>query len=433
MSFQQPTPGNWQPPANFQPVASTVEGITVYAPRPETVKTDAPVSYKCPNCGASTRFNIAAGGVACEHCGYTAQAKADKVGRGAQTFEFTLETLNQAEQGWGIDRRELHCDSCGAVLSLAEGALTVTCPFCASNQVNVRPAPSDVLRPRFLIPFKVQPEAVRARAREWLGKGWYHPQELGASAIIDRFTGVYLPYWTFDSHITADWKAEVGYERQERYYDHSDKEWKTRTEIDWRWEDGRVTLQIDDLLIAGTTRASRIILDRLSPFQLNELVAYAPDYLAGWQAQAYDITLPDAWEMGKTAMREQAKKACHEDIHSSHVRNFSMTADFADEAWRYLLLPVYIASYKFEDKVYQVMANGQTGLVAGQKPVAWWKIWLAIAAMLTPGLGLGLIGLPLTLVGGVGLILIVLGLILLVIGGVFSFGLYKQAVASEAA
>jgi hypothetical protein len=110
-----------------------------------------------------------------------------------------------------------------------------------------------------------------------------------------------------------------------------------------------------------------------------------------------------------------------------------MTADFANEVWRFVLLPVYIAAYRYQDRVFQVMVNGQNGVVAGQKPVAWWKIWLATAGLLLPGLLLGLISLPLLLVGGVGMLPLILGIVLLVIGGVIAFTIYRQAVASESA
>lgn len=429
--FKNPTLAGWQPPGNYQPAPSTLEGITVFAPRPEEIAVEEPVTYKCPNCGATTRYDVAAGGVACESCGYLAPAQAQKVGERAERMEFTLKTLSQAEKGWGLDRRVLHCDSCGAEISLAEGALTATCPFCTSNRVNLRPAVSDNLRPRFLIPFKVTTDVVRQRTREWLGKGWFHPSGLASSSAIDHFTGVYLSFWTFDADMSSDWNAEVGYERQERFYDASAKEWRSRTVIDWRWEKGHVNTGVRDLLIAGTSRLSRLILEKLYPFDLNDLVAYSPDFLAGWQAQTYDIPLPQAWETGKAAMREKARAACYADIPTQHVRNFSMKADFSDETWRYLLLPVYVSAYIFDNKPYQVMVNGQTAVVAGQKPVAWWKIWLAIALLLAPGLFLGLVGLVLT-VAGVGVLLLGLAFILLVIGAILSVVIYRKAAASEA-
>lgn len=422
----------WQPPPDFVSVDSALPGISVFAPRPVTAQADAPQTFKCPQCGASTKFDVASGGVACEHCGYAAASQAQTVGLQASGMEFTLETLNKAEMGWGVARKELHCDSCGADLAIPENALSATCPFCASHHVNVREAPAAQLRPRYLIPFKIQPQATRALAQRWLGQGWYHPDALGASAIVDRFTGLYLPFWTFSDQMASDWKAQVGYERQESYYDHDDKAWKTRTKIDWRWEKGRVNLEVADLLVCGSSRISQVLVKQLAPFQLKDLVSYAPEFLAGWQAQTYDLTLPKAWEQGKAEMREEAKKACRDSIKSPHVRNFSLTADFADESWRYVLLPVYLAAYKFENKVYQVMLNGQTGAIAGQKPVAWWKIWLAVAAMLTPGLCLGLLGLPLLLAGGIGIVPLILGLLALIAGLAGAFFLYRKAATSEA-
>jgi DNA-directed RNA polymerase subunit RPC12/RpoP len=432
MSLDLSRLAGWQPPSNYQAVPSALEGITVYAPIPESPKEEEPTTYKCPQCGATTRFDIAAGGVACEHCGYTAPAQAQKVGVSAERSEFTLTTLSQAEKGWGLDRRMLHCDNCGAELSIPEGSLTSTCPFCASNKVNVRTAPAENLRPRFLVPFKIKSETIRSGVQAWLNKGWFYPSELSSSSVVDRLVGIYLSFWTFDADIASDWKAQVGYERQERFYDSSSKEWKSRTAIDWRWEDGSVNTSISNLLVPASTRVSRVILERLNPFNLNDLVTYSPDFLAGWQAQTYDITLPAAWEKGKASMRDKAKDACYDDIPTSHVRNFNMSADFSNEAWRYVLLPVYLASYAFQGKVYQVMANGQTGAIAGQKPVAWWKVWLAVAALMAPGLLLGLIGLILS-VAGVGVLLLGVAFVLLIIGGVISIIIFKKAFDSEAA
>jgi transcription elongation factor Elf1 len=431
---EKPIKADWAPPKQYHQVESALPGVEVFAPIPKTVKPDSPTSFSCPNCGANTAYDVAAGGIACEYCGYVAPVHTVHVGQTAAEYEFTLDTVSQAERGWGEKRQVLHCESCGAELSIPYGALTSTCPYCASNHVNVTISLEEDLRPRFLIPFKLDKAQSKQQVVEWLGKGWFHPDDLAANTVVGRLSGVYLPFWTFDTEVDAAWKAEVGHEHTVRHYNASQKRWETRTKIVWRWETGDIHLSIDDFLVTGSSarRISLRILRRISNFVMSGLETYDPSYLAGWQAQAYETTLTEAWETGKESIREQAKKACYQDIHSTHVRNFSMSADFADESWRYVLLPVYLAAYHSGEETYQVMVNGQTGTVAGQKPVAWWKIWLAVGAMLAPGLILGLIGLPMLLLGGAGVLPIALGIILFIIGAIFSVMLYKKAEESEA-
>ncbi len=37
-------------------------------------------------------------------------------------------------------------------------------------------------------------------------------------------------------------------------------------------------------------------------------------------------------------------------------------------------LPIYLVTYRYSGKVYQVMINGQTETMAGSKPVGWMKM-----------------------------------------------------------
>jgi hypothetical protein len=144
------------------------------------------------------------------------------------------------------------------------------------------------------------------------------------------------------------------------------------------------------------------------------------------------VQLPQAWEIAKEEIRELTKSACYNNTGSSKVRNMRMTVDFGDERWRYILLPVYLASYPFGERTFQVMVNGQTGRVAGQKPVAWLRIWLAIAALLVPGSCLGLLGLLLLPVtGGASAVGLAVSAVLLIIGVVIAIGIFIKARASE--
>lgn len=417
---------NTFPPPGYVPVESAISGIEVYMPAPPDFGAQKEiVDFKCPQCGATTAYSVADGGLTCTHCGYYEAPQTPVVGKRADQFEFTTETMQRAAQGWGVERKEIACQNCGAVSSLPADSLTYTCAFCGSNKVIQRQAAQDALRPRYLIPFKIQPQDCSRIASEWLGSSWMAPANLRQISQIGQFTPIYLPYWTLDSTTHASWKAEVGHTQTERYYDNG--EWKTRTVVKWRWESGHVDLKIDDLLVCGTSRLSSLLLGQVQNFNLNELAAYDPSYLAGLQAQAYDVSLEKAWEVGRQQMREKTRQACLAQASTSQVRNFSMNLDFADESWRYILVPIYISNYNYNGQTYQAMVNGQTGAIAGQRPVDWNKVWLAMAVLLSPGILLGLLGLITIPFAGIGVAIGGFGFILLIIAVVVSIVIYNQA------
>lgn len=416
------------PPPNYIRVDSAVPDIVVYKPALEEEEVHREVvDFSCPQCGATTAYSVKDGGLTCSHCGYYEPPKKSQVGKKAEQFEFEVEVMERAAHGWGEQRDEMVCQRCGAVTSIPLGSLTHTCVFCGSNHVIQRESPQEVLRPRYLIPFKIERETCKEIASSWLGSYWMVPKDLKNEATIGAFSPVYLPFWTFDAVTAAVWKAQVGHRVTERYYDAGSKQWKSRTKIVWRWEQGSVKLNIDDLLIEGTDKLSVRLLNRIKKFQLSELVPYEPTLLAGMQAQAYDVHLGDAWERGRQEMRERTRLACRSQASTEMIRNFHMSLDFQDETWRYILLPVFINTYQYRDQAFQMLINGQTGDIDGQRPADWRKVWIVVAAILFPGLLLGIIGLITILLGGVGIFIGGLGFILLVIGLVVSFKLIRKA------
>ena len=381
------TAENQFPPPGFIKSESAVEGIAVYVPKPPEEEHQEVVSFKCPNCGADRAYSAVDGGLRCPVCGYHEVQEAEVVGKYADEFEFTVDTLQTAAHGWGIERMDIQCQNCGAVTTQPPDSMTHVCPFCQSQNVVQQLAPQDLLRPRFLVPLTVDEAACQANTKTWLGSSWMTPADLSDQSVLRSFTPLFVPFWTFDSITTASWKAEVGHTRTVG----SGKNRRTTTV--WKWESGNVRLDIDDLLISGTTHVSEVLLNRAANFDTNALVPYDPAFLAGIHAQAYERDLDTCWEMARHTMRERTKQACINQASSSKIRNFSMNMDFSDERWRYILLPVYVAAYYYKEEMYQILVNGQNGTVAGQRPVAWRKVSGWVAAALAPGTLALLIGL----------------------------------------
>ena len=367
-------------PRGFIATQSAVPGITVFKPAPKKEKLDEVIRFSCPQCGGETAYSVEDGSLTCAYCGYHEAPQKEIVGRKAESFEFTVDTVERAVNGWGEARKDLQCDACGAQISLPDGALAASCPFCASNKVIHHRAAQDVLRPRFLIPFQIEENRCRTIVREWLGGSRLVPKDLRRMAVVSSFTPMYLPYWTFAATAAADWKAQVG--RTETYRSGG----KTRRRTVWRWEKGQVRHDFADLLVRGTNHVSLHLLSEVGHFDLDALVPYDANYLAGMQAQAYEVGMEVAWKAAREDMREVTKKKCRSQASTNKIRNFSMQLDFRDESWRYILLPVYINTYRFENKPYQLLINGQSGEIAGQRPADWRKIGLAAAGLLLPGI-----------------------------------------------
>ncbi len=430
LRYNHPMSTSIVPPPNYIPVPSRVDGITVYAPAPAPPPQQQEViDFLCPKCGGTTAFSAASGGVTCAHCGYVQIPSQKVVGVRADELEFTTETMEHANHGWGVTRKDLECQQCGARTSVPAESLTHTCPFCGSNKVLQRQDTRDALRPRYLIPFQFDLEKCRAIIREWSGNSWMTPGSLKNLNDRSALVGIYLPYWTFDAVTKADWRAEVGHSETEQYFDNG--EWKTRTVTVWRWEQGQVQLVHDDLLVEGTSRLSKLLLGKLNTYDMAQLTLYEPGFLAGLQALAFDVPLEPAWEEGRQLMREITRRACEEKASTNQIRNFKMDLDFSDESWRYILMPVYLAAYSYNQNKYQVMVNGQNGTITGQRPVDWARIWLVVASLCLPGVILCLLGLVTLPLGGIGSLIGVAGFVLFIIGVVIALFILRQAAAMD--
>ncbi|MEO1162224.1 MAG: hypothetical protein AAFV98_00450 [Chloroflexota bacterium] len=406
------------PPEGYVPTRSTIEGVMVFMPKPEIDDYEKQIAFACPNCGGVQAYSVSDGGLSCTSCGYYQPPTGMRVGRSASTNEFITQESQQRKEArlarqlgttgtagavgatgasaqsadestsgnvpiadeydWGEERRELECENCGASILLDPKSLTHVCPFCGSQRVVQHAFDYDKMRPRYLVPFKVDDRQALTVIREWLGSSWMTPADLQERAGLDDLTGIYLPFWTFSSLCSAAWRAQVGKTRRVR------RNGKMVSETVWQWESGTVRKQINDLLVPGTSKLNNRLLNDVTQFSMRGLVEYDPSYLAGFNAQTYDVERDIAWQRGRELMRDATKQACYSDASSSKIRNFSMNLDYSGETWRYILLPVYLTTYRYQQDTYSVMVNGQVGQISGQRPVDWRKVGAAMAACFIP-------------------------------------------------
>jgi hypothetical protein len=52
----------------------------------------------------------------------------------------------------------------------------------------------------------------------------------------------------------------------------------------------------------------------------------------------------------------------------------SIDTQHFDVTFKHILLPIWIAAYRFSGKIYQVVVNARTAEVQGERPYSVWKI-----------------------------------------------------------
>ncbi len=129
--------------------------------------------------------------------------------------------------------------------------------------------------------------------------------------------------------------------------------------------------------MASTSLPTRLG-DDLTPWDLGQLQPYTPDFLAGFQAEGYTVALADGHATARDRMARVIESDVRRDIGGDEQRVNSIDTRHGDETFKHILLPVWMAAYKYSGKSYRFVVNGQTGEVQGERPYSWWKIGFTV-------------------------------------------------------
>ena len=333
--------------------------------------------FPCQSCGGQLTYDAATQGMVCPHCGQKQAVLAP--GGGAPIRTIPLEQgMQLAQRGLGAPVQTVKCDDCGATVNVGQGELTAKCAFCGSNKVLAQQTDASAIRPESLIPFAITKQAANEGFAKGLSGLWFRPSDLTKLGKVQDMGGVYVPYWSFDSNVSSSWSAERGFyywetERVQEQNAQGETVWVDRQVQRTRWEyatGGRQDFYKDVLVCAGRGLPEAIV-KKFASFDLTRLVEYRPDFLAGWKAESYALDLMPGWEQGVQIIDASQYDRCGRDVGGDTQRGLSVQNHHSGTAFKHVLLPIWISAFRYKDKVYRFLVNGQTGEIVGEAP---WSI-----------------------------------------------------------
>jgi len=271
------------------------------------------------------------------------------------------------------------CSGCGASMSYDASAKALRCPFCGSVDMVSKPD-VQLLAPKWVVPFRLSREEAEQRMRKWLGRGFWRPGGLSESARVAKMTAVYVPYWVFQAKTHTYWTADTN-------------QTPPGASASWYPVTGEHEGSYSGLLIGASGAIEPRETAAICPFDLADGVP--PDKVDLDNAIFEQFSLPRKYArpLARQGLEAAETEACAACV-PGRSRNVHVNVLVSEMSSEPVLLPVWIMAYKFRDKLYRFLVNGQTGRATGEAPISLAKLAgavvtaLAIAAVIALLLGI---------------------------------------------
>ena len=295
----------------------------------------------CSNCSGRLIFNPASQKLECANCGSAFSPEE------VQDFNTKLESKF-------YDTRVYTCKHCGAEVITSDSEVSTFCVYCG-NPAIVFNRISKEYKPDGIIPFSVTKEDAIKYIKLRFVNNKTVPKEVMDKLVPANIRGIYIPYWVINARFTES-DMISGYVKRGK---HSEKRYYLRS--------GNVSFK--NLPIDGSKMLNDKTSMKLEPFYLEDAKDFDEDYLNGFYSNASDTSYQE--------LRESAAFRCHQIFSDEVVKTVPASdvkindsiywVDIMDDPL-YMMFPVWFFTFKYEDKPYTILINGQSGKVVGTMP-----------------------------------------------------------------
>lgn len=374
-------------PVNEENLFATEKKIT-----PQPLPTPGK-KFPCRACGAHLEFNPAAQALTCPYCRHQ-----EKIPQSAEeVVERSYEDyLKASRAGLKVStgaELEVKCQACGAVIMMQAHVVTQDCPFCGTHLQSQAHATEPLIEPSAVLPFKIDQAGAKAAFKDWIRGLWFAPNALTQIADLNKLTGMYTPFWTFDAMTLTFYHGQRGthYWVNEDYIANVNgrNERRTRRVQHTRWQavSGSVRHWFDDVTVLASRGMPSEYAQDLDPWDLKALTNFKAEYLSGFRTERYQVGLEEGFVRAKQLMSPTLHALICRDIGGDEQRVERATTEYSGVTFKHILLPIWISAYRYGGQLHRVLINARTGEVQGSRPYSPWKIAGAVV------LGLVLLGL----------------------------------------
>lgn len=357
--------------------------------------------YKCKNCGSALEYSAENNNMYCSYCGSSfSLEEVSQMAEGAEPpkeekkilnrgaiFDFNNpngfasnefgdyntilqrkqeeEKAKESREHASVQMQIMKCTSCGAELAVNGVETSTFCAYCGQATV-VKDRMADYLKPDYIIPFRINRNDAESIIRRQLSSGFFVPKGI-KNFEVDKMRGIYVPFWLFDM-----------YYHDSQYYKYTKRQGKTSVT---RYEHFVASTNFRKLTLDASKNLNDDSSTRLEPYDMRQLKEFDMAYLSGFYSDRFDLGVADitgdaVLKAGGIFNEEAAKTIRHKE-----AKLVKTDPDFQVSDTKYALLPAWFLTFRYENKPYTILVNGQTGKMVGAVPFVKAKVIAMFSAL----------------------------------------------------
>ena len=336
-------------------------------------------SYRCPNCDGIISFDSSTQKLKCPSCGTELDVDSviafNQLDNEAPQDHFDWDKIEFEK----IDDHEIHsyvCEACGGEIVGDASMASSSCPYCGNNVI-VEKQFEGILKPNYILPFKLDKDRAMAEMRNHLKGKVLLPNDFKKKQKLTKITGVYIPYWLFDCD--ADGQFRYRAERTQSY--RSGDYVITTTDHYLLYREGNMSFK--NVPVDGSNKIEPKVLEALEPFDFKELKPFKTAYLQGYLSDRFEADANEA----KPRANQRIKTSMAQEISATTVGYTSVlptasNVNLQSGRIAYALLPVWILHSEYKGQKFIFAMNGESGKFVGDLPIDKSKFTIIILATL---------------------------------------------------
>lgn len=302
------------------------------------------MNYKCRNCGGNVIYDPHERKMKCPFC--------DGLDCGDIAGDASLTV----------------CPNCGGELNVTEFTSASRCPYC-NTYIIYDERVSGAYEPDRIIPFTISKDEAVKKMDEEFKKRKFAPSSFLTEKSLEKMDGRYVPFYLYDYVVDKDlncegirvktWTSGNYNYTETSYYDV------------WR----HVKATYDNIPADASTEMDDAVMDLIEPFNYEELISFDTKYMSGFFGEVYNAPASEYEGRARKKAMESAEAILRASLKEfTSIKHERTEENVSQKATEFALLPVWIYSYKYGNRIYNYYVNGQTGKVVGTTPVSIKKV-----------------------------------------------------------